>query len=104
MSNASGTPSQVTVLWEERNKVPQHMWGCPWERDGFPLAADFLLQLQGCAKGGNTCGPARLRTGALGTLLLSCSHCPLVFLLGKVALKTETLNSCKCCCAGIVLQ
>lgn len=46
-NDTAGTVSQALIPWQgkKKKKVPQHMWGCPWERDGFPLAADFLLQL-----------------------------------------------------------
>lgn len=52
-------------------------------------------------------GPARLRPGVSGThsctLLSGHSRLPLVFLLGKGALRTKPMISCKCSCAGIVL-
>lgn len=81
--------------------MPQHMWGCAWERDGFPLAAGFLLQSWGCAEGG-TAGPSTSQAGRLGHPQLH-SAVGSVFLLGRGALRANPMISCKWSRAGIVL-
>lgn len=75
MSNTAGTPSQASLLREEKTKVPQQMWGCPWDRDGFPLAAGFLPRLWGCAKGG-TARPSTTQGGRLGLHVAAGSVSP----------------------------